>query len=258
MSAICNGMSAYGAFVPFCATFLNFVGYQLGAVRLSALSEFQVLYVMTHDSIGLGEDGPTHQPIEMIESLRAMPNMLVFRPADLNETSGSYAAALEHKKTPSTLCLSRQSMPNLALSTPDKVAHGAYTVLEADAPALVLVASGSEVSLAMAAAEKLQGKSVRVVSMPCQELFEGQSQEYKLSLFPEGVPVMSVECSASRGWEKYSHAQVGMTSFGKSAPIKDVMDYFGFTADKVSAKATQVIDFYANKPVPSLYDVCKF
>eukprot|EP00656_Telonema_subtile_P051499 TRINITY_DN693_c0_g1_i2.p1 TRINITY_DN693_c0_g1~~TRINITY_DN693_c0_g1_i2.p1 ORF type:complete len:361 (-),score=122.30 TRINITY_DN693_c0_g1_i2:236-1318(-) len=255
MGAICNGMAAYGGFVPFCATFLNFVGYQLGAVRLSALSEFQVLYVMTHDSIGLGEDGPTHQPVEMIESLRAMPNMMVMRPADLNETSGCYMAALECRGTPATLCLSRQAMPNLALSAPEKVALGAYTVLEAEAPVLVMVGSGSEVGLAMEAAA-LTGAAVRVVSMPCQELYEEQSKEYKQSLFPEGVPVLSVECSASRGWEKYSNAQVGMTSFGKSAPIKDVMDYFGFTKEKVAAKATKVIEFYKERAVPSLYDVC--
>merc|ERR1712166_1513145 len=113
MAAVCNGMAAYGALLPFCATFLNFTGYALGAVRLSALSEFRVMYVMTHDSIGLGEDGPTHQPVEMMESLRSMPNMMVMRPADINEVSGCYAAAIKHKNTPSTLCLSRQGMPML-------------------------------------------------------------------------------------------------------------------------------------------------
>eukprot|EP00658_Telonema_sp_P-2_P076332 TRINITY_DN6661_c0_g1_i7.p1 TRINITY_DN6661_c0_g1~~TRINITY_DN6661_c0_g1_i7.p1 ORF type:complete len:694 (+),score=199.15 TRINITY_DN6661_c0_g1_i7:252-2333(+) len=257
MGAICNGMAAYGGYIPFCATFLNFVGYQLGAVRVSALSEFQVLFVMTHDSIGLGEDGPTHQPIEMMESLRAMPNMLVMRPADMNETSGCYAAALEHKQCPSTLCLSRQAMPNLKLSTPDKVGFGAYACQEAEAPSLVMVASGSEVGLCMAAAELLDGIRVRVVSMPCQELYDQQSYEYKTGLFPDGVPVLSVECACARGWERYSHAQVGMRSFGKSAPLKDVMEYFGFTKEQVAEKASKLVEFYKGKPVPSLYDVCQ-
>lgn len=258
MAAVCNGMAAYGALIPFCATFLNFTGYALGAVRLSALSEFRVLYVMTHDSIGLGEDGPTHQPIEMMESLRSMPNMLVMRPADINEVSGCYAAAIKRRNTPSTMCLSRQSMPNLALSSPAKVELGAYAVVPAESPALVIVASGSEVGLAMAAATQLEGVPVSVVSMPCQELFEQQSVEYKKSLFPDGVPVMSVECSATRGWEKYSHAHVGMTTFGRSAPIKAVMAHFGFTEEAVADKAKQVIEFYKEKAAPSLYDKLDF
>jgi len=258
MAAVCNGMAAYGALLPFCATFLNFTGYALGAVRLSALSEFRVMYVMTHDSIGLGEDGPTHQPVEMMESLRSMPNMMVMRPADINEVSGCYAAAIKHKNTPSTLCLSRQGMPNLALSSIANAQLGAYTVVPAEAPALVLVASGSEVGLAMSAAALLEGVSVAVVSMPCQELFDNQTTEYKKSCFPDGVPVMSVECSATRGWEKYSHVQVGMTTFGKSAPIKQLLPYFGFTEEAVADKARQVLEFYKEKAAHSLYDKLEF
>lgn len=159
MGAICNGICAYGAAIPFCATFLNFVGYQLGAVRLSALSRFRVLYVMTHDSIGLGEDGPTHQPVEMIESLRSMPNMHVMRPADFNETAGAYMFAMQNTSGPTVMCLSRQGLPNLAANLeegPQIVLQGAYTCDAADgAPEIVLVASGAEVSLCMDAKKQM-------------------------------------------------------------------------------------------------------
>lgn len=253
MAAVCNGMVAYGGIIPYCATFLNFISYGLGAVRLSALSRFQVLYVMTHDSIGLGEDGPTHQPVETLASLRSMPNMLVFRPADGNEVSGAYAAALLHRTGPSVLALSRQNCPNLATSSIANVALGAYTVFETAAgekPELVIISTGSEVGIAIEGAKKIPVK-VRVVSMPCTELFEAQSDEYKRSILPDGVPVLSVEAACSYGWSRYSHAHLGVEEFGRSAPFEKVYAYFGITPDGVAAKAHRVLEYYSSHPVPA-------
>jgi len=259
MGAICNGMAAYGGAIPFCATFLNFVGYQLGAVRLSALSKFRVLYVMTHDSIGLGEDGPTHQPVEMLESLRSMPNMHVMRPADFNETAGAYAFALQNSTGPTVIALSRQGLPNLPISTPELVLKGGYTCHPSDGtPELIFVATGSEVSLSLDAKAKLEeaGKKVSVVSMPCVELFEAQDLAYKLSVFPAGVPVISVEASSTSGWDRYSHAQIGMVTFGASGTGGDCMKKFGFTVDNVVAKAEKVLNFYSGKTPHSTVDRC--
>lgn len=257
MGSICNGMAAYGGIIPFCATFLNFVGYQLGAVRISALSRFRVLYVMTHDSIGLGEDGPTHQPVEMLETLRSMPNMTVMRPADMNEVCGAYLAAVKNSSGPTVMALSRQALPNLPLSTPELVASGAYTCTPVEGkPDLIFVATGSEVSLCNDAAAKMAGKKVAVVSMPCQQLFERESVEYKASVFPDGVPVMSVEAAATSGWDRFSHVQFGMTTFGCSANGGDCFKKFGFTADNIAAQGAKVIDFYADKTPHSLTNRC--
>lgn len=240
MAAICNGISAYGGYVPFSATFLNFIEYAYGAVRLSALSGHQQLYIMTHDSIGLGEDGPTHQPIEAVQLCRATPNMLTFRPADGNEVSGAYCAALNFQG-PSVLCLSRQGMPTLALSSIEKTLKGGYVALECSSkPELILVATGSEVGLALDAAAKLGGQ-VRVVSMPCTELFDQQSVEYRRSVLTPGVPTVAIEALTTSGWEKYSHFQIGMTTFGASAPIKALMKKFGFTPDQVVAKCQKYL-----------------
>jgi transketolase len=257
MAAICNGMAAHGGLIPYCATFWNFIGYALGAVRMSALSRFRVLYVMTHDSIGLGEDGPTHQPIEILQSLRAMPNCFVFRPCDGNEVAGSYAAAIRLSNAPSVLALSRQSMPVHAGTSTEAVSRGAY-VLEAtgspSSPDVVLVATGSEVQLAVAAKQALlrEGVSATMVSMPCQELFEQQSLKYKLSVFPDGVPVLSVEASGTLGWERYSHLAVGMSGYGASGPTPAVYAKFGFTTENIVAQAKELICFYNGKSAPSL------
>ena len=255
MAAICNGIAAHGGLVPYCATFLNFTGYALGAVRVTALSRFRVLYVMTHDSIGLGEDGPTHQPVEMLESLRSMPNMYVFRPCDGNETSGSYAAALKQSAAPSVLALSRQGMPVQPGSSAAAVLKGAY-VLDAAAgkAAVTIIATGSEMPLAVEAKAALvaEGVAVALVSMPCQELFEEQGRDYQLSVFPDdGTPVLSVEASGVRGWEKYAHLSVGMTRYGASGPIKAVYPKFGFTAENIVAQAKNLLEFYKGKAAPS-------
>lgn len=260
MAAICNGMFAHGALRPYCATFLNFIGYALGSVRVSALSNFGVVYVMTHDSIGLGEDGPTHQPIEMLETLRAMPNLNVFRPADGNEVAGSYLAAMNTAGTPSVISLSRQGTPTLAKGSRDMVSKGAYTVYstaEGTAPALILAASGTEVDLAIQTAEAAKASAkgaIQVVSMPCWELFDAQPLAYRMTVFPAGVPVMSIEASGSHGWSRYAHASFGMERFGLSAPGGAVYEHFGFTVANLSAKAQQVMQYYEGKTANSLIE----
>jgi transketolase len=245
MAAMGNGIAAYGCLIPYTATFLNFIEYCFPSVRLSAISEVQQIYVMTHDSIGLGEDGPTHQPIEALTLCRSTPNVTVIRPCDVNETSGAYACALENKHGPTVLALSRQDLPHLAGTSIDAVAKGGYIVQESeskDKPDVIFVATGSEVHLACNAADKLKGtKNVRVVSMPSTSHFDKQSVEYRRSVITPGVLVISIECLASRGWEKYSHFQIGMTTYGASAPLKAVMDKFGFTTEKVVARTTALL-----------------
>jgi len=255
MAAICNGLAAYGGLIPYCATFLNFIGYAMGAVRLSALSQFGVIYVMTHDSIGLGEDGPTHQPIETLPMLRATPDITTIRPADGNETSGAYANALEHRHRPTVLILCRQAVPNVKGSSIEGVYKGAYAVgnLE-DKPQLILVGSGSELHLCIGAADKLKDIKVRVVSMPSWELFRQQSSDYQNSVFPEGVPILAVEAASSFGWREYAHASVAMTTFGASAPAPAVFARFGFTVDNVVKKAHDLLQFYSTRTAHSVVD----
>lgn len=257
MAAICNGLQAYGGFLPYCATFLNFIGYSLGAVRVSALSHMRVLFVATHDSIQLGEDGPTHQPIEMLLSLRSMPNMLVMRPADETETSACYAMALEASSTPTTLALGRTPCPNFPGSDFDKAMKGGYVIHPVEggaAPAVVIATSGAEMMVAIEGAKLLaaNGIAANVVSFVCLEKFESQSQQYRESVLPNGVPVISIEASASRGWERYSHAQIGMTTFGASAPANDNLKYFGFTKENILAKAQALLAHFKTGTAPIL------
>lgn len=252
MFAIANGLFAYGGLIPFTSTFLNFISYGIGAVRLTALSHFHQIFIMTHDSIGLGEDGPTHQPIETLASLRAMPNLLTIRPADGNEVSGAYLVALENKTRPSVLALSRQNLPHLSGSSIEAVRHGAYALNSVSNPDLILVGTGSEVSICIDAASLLHSMAVRIVSMPCWELFDEQSDEYKLSLFPDGVPVLSVEAATTMGWQKYAHASLGIDSFGSSGPYNQVYAKFGLTPDAVAHKAMQLRQFYSKAAAPSL------
>lgn len=222
--------------------------YGWGAARLSALSHLRVIYVMTHDSIGLGEDGPTHQPIETLVLTRATPNMLTFRPADGNEVSGTYLAAIENDKRPSVIALSRQNLPQLEGSSIEAVLRGGYVLQQAENAKLILVATGSEVSLAVEAAKELEGQGIatRVVSMPCSELYDEQSQEYKDTVLSAGIPIISIEALGVTGWERYSHAQVGMRTFGASAPIKELYNKFDITVEATVAKAKKVIAYYEN------------
>ncbi|GJJ12441.1 hypothetical protein Clacol_006683 [Clathrus columnatus] len=204
MGAIMNGLAAYGGIIPFGGTFLNFVSYAAGAVRLSALSGHQVLWIATHDSIGLGEDGPTHQPIETIAHLRAIPKLVVWRPADGNETSASYLVALNSKKTASVLCLSRQNLPNLEGSTIERASRGGYVLREVPAGTenLTIVSTGSEVSIAVEAANVLEkeGFKVRVASLPSWEVFDAQDTKYRLSVLRSGAPIVSFEALSTLGW----------------------------------------------------------
>lgn len=251
MAAIGNGMAAYGALIPYTATFLVFITYAFPAVRLSALSGLRQIYIMTHDSIGLGEDGPTHQPIEALAMCRATPNILVLRPADGNEVSGSYAVAMENAHGPSVLALTRQAVPHLAGSSAAGVAKGAYVMAEIGNGnvELVYVASGSEVSLAIKAAELYSaangGKKIRIVSMPSQELFERQPADYRRSVIPVGVPTISLEALTVYGWSSFAHYNLGMRTFGISAPGPVVYDYFGFTPEKISASTTAYLQHHA-------------
>jgi transketolase len=256
MAAICNGLFAYGGMRPYCATFLTFFGYCVGAIRLSALSKFGVMYIFTHDSIGLGEDGPTHQPIEALENLRSMPNINVFRPADSNEMAAAYKIGLESVHTPTVICCSRSTVPALLGSSVEKASQGGYVAVDTpDTPALILLSTGSEVGFCVKAAEALQkqGIATRVVSMPCQEVFLRQSQDYQASVLPGNIPTLSVEAAAVHGWHAFSHAQISMTSFGASGSGNDVFAHFGFTPDNIQAKGLALVEFYkANGPVPNL------
>lgn len=225
MAGMMNGMSAYGTIIPAGGTFLNFVSYAAGSVRLSSLSHQRVIYIATHDSIGLGEDGPTHQPIETLAHFRALPNMMVWRPADGNETSAAYYVALTSKQTPSIFALTRQNLPQLEGSTIEHATKGGYVALEDKDAAITFVSTGSEVSLCLEAVKELKekhGKAARVVSMPCVEVFDAQPKDYKLATIPDGIPAMSVEVMSTLGWEKYSHEQFGLNRFGASGPYKDV------------------------------------
>ncbi|KAI9835055.1 MAG: hypothetical protein M1819_002607 [Sarea resinae] len=255
MAGIMNGLSAYGTIIPFGGTFLNFVSYAAGSVRLSALSHQRVIYVATHDSIGLGEDGPTHQPIETLAHFRALPNCMVWRPADGNETSAAYYIALTSKSTPSILALTRQNLPQLENSTIENAIHGGYTLVENKSADITLISTGSEVSLCLEALKYLKehhGLTARVVSVPCFEVFDAQSKDYRLSVLPDGIPILSVEVMSTMGWERYSHEQFGLNRFGASGAYKDVYKKFEFTAEGISKRAVATVDFYKEvKPLRS-------
>ena len=249
MGAICNGIALHGSgLIPYGATFLVFTDYMRNAIRLSALSEAGVIWVMTHDSIALGEDGPTHQPVEHVASLRAIPNLAVFRPADGNETSGAYKVAVENRHSPTLLALSRQGLPNLAGSSIEATAKGAYVLSDdGGTPDIILMGTGSETQLCVDAAVELrkEGKKVRVVSMPCWELFEAQDEAYKESVLPKAVKKrVSVEAGTTFGWSRYvgdEGVSIGVDRFGASAPLGALLEKFGFTVDNVVAKAKAVL-----------------
>ncbi|KAI0781170.1 transketolase [Trametes elegans] len=249
MGAIANGLHAYGGIIPFVATFLNFVSYAAGAVRLSALSKHQVIWVATHDSIGLGEDGPTHQPIETAAHFRAIPNLDFWRPADGNETSAAYYSALTRKHTPSILSLSRQNLPNLEGSTLERALKGGYVLHDVQGEDLTIVSTGSEVSIVLEAAQKLNGEGIktRVVSLPCTSVFDQQPAEYKLSVLRSGAPILAVEALSTLGWQKYSHEAYGLTGWGASGPYKKVYEKFGLTGPNIAEVGKKVVDFYKKK-----------
>ncbi|MDH5693052.1 MAG: transketolase [Gammaproteobacteria bacterium] len=242
MAALMNGITLHGGFRPFGGTFLMFSEYARNALRMSALMKVPSIYVFTHDSIGLGEDGPTHQPVEQVSTLRLMPNMNVWRPADAVETAVAWRSAIESKQTPTSLILSRQGLPHQERDATQMahIARGGYVLKESSgSPDLILIATGSEVALAMGAAAELEGKgkSVRVVSMPCSEIFDAQDAAYKESVLPTGVTArVAVEAGVTGFWHKYvglRGAVVGIDRFGESAPDKHLFEEFGFTVDNV-------------------------
>ncbi len=243
MSAAMNGMALHGGVIPYGGTFLVFSDYCRGAIRLSALQRQRVVYVMTHDSIGLGEDGPTHQPIEHLQSLRAMPNLLVMRPADAVETAECWAIALAQDSRPTLLALTRQNLPPLRHDVTENLClKGGYRLRSAAAARkVVLVATGSEVSLALDVAEKLEaaGKGADVVSMVSTELFDEQDAAYQSDLLPDDALIVSIEAGTTFGWERYTgrHGlRFGIDSFGASAPIDDLYRHFGLTVDAITPK----------------------
>jgi transketolase len=246
MAAAMNGMALHGGIVPYGGTFLVFSDYCRNAIRLSAIQEQRVVYVMTHDSIGLGEDGPTHQPIEHVMSLRAIPNLAVFRPADAVETAESWALALARRNGPSVLALSRQNLPALRFDVSENLsAKGGYRLKAAEAARkVVLIATGSEVEIALKSAEALEAKGVGadVVSMPCTELFDAQPAAYKADLLPRDALIVSIEAGVTLGWERYTGLDglnIGIDRFGASAPAEALYDYFGLTADKIAPKVLE-------------------
>ncbi|KAK8069140.1 transketolase [Apiospora phragmitis] len=251
MGAIMNGLAAYGTIIPYGGTFLNFVSYAAGAVRLSALSQIRTIWVATHDSIGLGEDGPTHQPIETLAHFRALPNCMVWRPADGNETSAAYYVALTQKHTPSIIALSRQNLPQLEGSTIVNAAKGGYVLHEVEGADVTLVSTGSEVCICVDAVKYLAEKhniKARIVSMPCFEVFDAQSKEYRLSVLPDGIPSLSVEVMSTMGWERYTHEQFGINRFGASGAYMDVYKKFEFTPEGISKRAVATVDFWKSVP----------
>ncbi|MDZ4700088.1 MAG: transketolase [Rhodothermales bacterium] len=251
MAALCNGIALHGGLRPYCGTFLIFSDYLRPALRLSALMRQPVIYVFTHDSIGQGEDGPTHQPIEHYMALRAIPNLTFLRPADANEVAESWRIAMLATDRPTVLAFSRQNLPTLdrtKYASAEGVRKGAYVLSDSEGtPELILMATGSELHVALGAADRLrsEGRRVRVVSMPSFELFEQQSAEYRASVFPPSVKKrLSVEAGVTLGWERYVGSEgkaFGIDRFGESAPGGELFKYFGFTVDNIAAEARALL-----------------
>jgi transketolase len=252
MGSIVNGIGAHGGCVkPYGSTFLIFSDYMRPSVRLSALSRLPVVWAWTHDSVGLGEDGPTHQPVETYAALRAIPNLWFIRPADANETAWAWKVALERTEGPVALALSRQKVPTLdrsEVAAASGLERGAYVLWDSqDAPDLILIATGSEVSLALDVARKLaeDGTAVRVVSMPCWELFAEQPAEYRDEVLPPDVPArLSIEAGVALGWREWVGDRgdsISIERFGASAPGPTVLSELGFNVDNVAARATALL-----------------
>jgi transketolase len=235
-----NGLALHGGFIPYGGTFLTFSDYSRNAIRMAALMKQRVIHVFTHDSIGLGEDGPTHQSVEHIPSLRIIPGLDVWRPADALETAVAWASALQRRDGPSALCLSRQSLPRLSdIGMLDGILRGAYVLSGMPDAQAIIIATGSETMLAMQAQEALAGEGIatRVVSMPSSTVFDRQSAAYQEQVLPLSLPAVAVEAAQPDFWRKYvgrTGLVVGMSGFGESAPAKDLYAHFGITAERVA------------------------
>lgn len=250
MAAICNGLYAYGCFRPFGATFLNFITYAWGAVRLAALSKLGCLFIATHDSIELGEDGPTHQAVEVIPLCRALPNMLCVRPADANEVAAAYMLWLRHSSGPTVMCLCRGNIPPIAGSSVDKALKGGYIVSDfskSGGPQVIIAGCGSELQFCVEAKQLLTNCDVRVVSMMCWDTFEQQSEAYKEEILMQKerkqgkVLCVYVEAAATLGWDKYFDVHIGMKGFGASAPRADIWKAFGFTGENIAKRVKEAL-----------------
>jgi transketolase len=243
MAAVMNGLALYAGLIPYGGTFLIFSDYCKPSIRLSALMGLRVIYIFSHDSIGLGEDGPTHQPIEQLAGLRAIPNLNVFRPADINETLECWEIALKSRNTPSVIALSRQKVPyiNPKYSKENKCENGAYAVnITSHDNSVVLIASGTEVELAIKVQEKLKDSNIhsKVISMPCMELFDKQSEDYKKNIIDENSLVFTLEAGSITHWQKYVNSKgfnFGIDQFGESAPYKEIYDHFNLNEDKIAS-----------------------
>jgi transketolase len=253
MASACNGMVAHGALRAFCATFLVFADYARPGLRMAAMQRLPVIYQFTHDSIGVGEDGPTHQPVEQIASLRCMPNMTVIRPADANEAAVAWQVAIEKLYGPTAIMCTRQKLPVMdrtKCASAEGLRKGAYVLIDSDGetPDILLLASGSEVEKAVKARETLAGKGVdaRVISFPSWELFEAQPEEYRNEILPPEVTArLAIEAGSPQGWHRWVGSDgevIGMTTFGASGPFEEVMEHFGFTAENIVQKALSLLD----------------
>ncbi len=254
MGAIMNGIALHGEFIPYGGTFLVFSDYMRGSIRLAALMEQQVVFVFTHDSIGLGEDGPTHQPIEHLNALRAIPNLMVIRPAEANETAGAWKASLEHTHGPIALVLTRQGLNSFdpEVATADAVAKGAYAIVDTPSPDVILIGTGSETHIAVDAAKLLEAENInaRVISMPSVELFEAQPERYRNELLPPSVKArVAIEAGVTSGWHKYvgdCGEIVGLDRFGASAPYQTIYENLGLTAENMAAAAKRSLEKAGN------------
>ncbi len=253
MCSILNGIALHGGFIPYGSSFLVFTDYCRPSIRLAAIMGAHVIYVFTHDSIGLGEDGPTHQPVEHLTSLRAIPNLTVIRPGDANEAVEAWRVAMKHTKGPVLMALSRQKLPTLdrtAMAPASGLARGAYVLAETPGrtPDLILIATGSELHLAVGAKAELdkRGKAVRVVSMPSFELFEAQDSSYRDAVLPPAIDRrLAIEAGSPLSWHRWvgpSGDIIGMTTFGASGPSEDVLRHFGFTVENVVARALKLLE----------------
>jgi transketolase len=241
MGAASVGMAMHGGILPFTGTFFVFLDYMRPPVRLAALSKAKVVFVWSHDSVGVGEDGPTHQPIEHLATLRAIPDLQVIRPADANETVAAFRAAVGHDEGPTAIVLTRQGVP--VCTDGSAVERGGAIVADVKDPALVIVATGSEVWVALDAAKELtaEGIATRVVSLPSWDRLRDQGPEYRASLFPKGVPVLSVEAGTTFGWAEFADASIGIDRFGVSAPGDEVLRRLGINVEHVVETARRLV-----------------
>ena len=244
MGAALNGLNLFGGLIAYGGTFLVFSDYMKPAIRIAAVSRIPSIFVFTHDSVGLGEDGPTHQPIEHLMALRAVPYLTVIRPADANEVAQAWKVAISHRNGPYAFALTRQNVPTLEETNGGMLEKGAYVLKDIGEPEVILMASGSEVSLILEAAKQLsaEGHGVRVVSFPSWELFELQDEAYRESVLPKRIPArLAVEAGATLGWERYASSVIGLDHYGASAPYKVIFERFGFTVGNIVARAKDLI-----------------